>query len=260
MISLLIDYGGSICFFFINVNIQTGESLKKIILTILVFVSMPPIVKAQNIVHKLIPAGWVEAQKIVGHLDDNGLEDLVLVLKKAESARLGKDEQADAKRMLLLLGQDNPGKYHVILQAAEVLLCSMCGGMMGDPLQSIEIKNKVIIISHYGGSRDRWGMVHRYRFQNGDWYLIGATYSYDDNLKMCGVTNDINLSTHKMQVVANRYDSNGEPIKKVLLDKTMGNQPLPLLKNYLLNKELESGMMMWGIKPYYANPDPACKE
>ncbi|RTZ46441.1 hypothetical protein EJ377_19600 [Chryseobacterium arthrosphaerae] len=47
--------------------------------------------------------------------------------------------------------------------------------MMGNPYEGISIKNKTIIVSHFGGSRQKWHYTHRYRFQNNNWYLIGAS-------------------------------------------------------------------------------------
>ena len=200
------------------------------------------VANAQNYDKKLIPPGWKVEQTVPGHLDDNNLADLVLILIKNNFWETELFE--DSNRQLLLLSQTSPKKYDILLKNSGAILCARCGGMLGDPLQSIEIKNKVLIITHYGGSRDRWGMVHRYRFQQGNWYLIGATYSYDDNLLLCGTTNDINLNTREMIVKGYHEDK-----QKILRQTALPGKPLPLLKTYNLEAEGLKGLLVWGIKP-----------
>ena len=45
---------------------------------------------------------------------------------------------------------------------------------MGDPFDGISIEKNCIVINHFGGSRQKWNYTHRYRYQNGDFQLIGA--------------------------------------------------------------------------------------
>ena len=47
---------------------------------------------------------------------------------------------------------------------------------------------------HFGGSRWKWNYTHRYRFQNNDWQLIGATINYGTPCDY-SFTFDYNLST-----------------------------------------------------------------
>ncbi|MBI2336581.1 MAG: hypothetical protein HYU97_07465 [Deltaproteobacteria bacterium] len=218
---------------------------KKIFMLLLMQVGLfLGVANAQSYDKKIIPPGWKVEKTVPGHLDDNNLEDLVLILIIIKNNFGETDIFEDSSRQLLLLSQTSPGKYNVQLKNSGAILCARCGGMLGDPLQSIEIKNKVLIITHYGGSRDRWGMVHRYRFQQGDWYLIGATYRYDDNFLLCGTTNDINLNTREM-IVKGYHEDN----QKILHQTTLPIKPLPLLKTYNLETEGVKGLLVWGIKP-----------
>jgi hypothetical protein len=45
----------------------------------------------------------------------------------------------------------------------------------GDPLDGVSIDRGSLVISFYGGSNDWWYAKYRFRFQDNDWYLIGAT-------------------------------------------------------------------------------------
>ena len=59
--------------------------------------------------------------------------------------------------------------------AKSVLLPTEGGGMMGDPLDDVSIVGNTIVIKHFGGSRQKWNYTHRFRWQNGDFQLIGVT-------------------------------------------------------------------------------------
>ncbi len=69
--------------------------------------------------------------------------------------------------------------------------------MMGDPFEGIEIKNNVLLISHFGGSSWKWTNVDKYRFQNNQFELIGYTSNFG---KLCEywANFDFNISTGKI--------------------------------------------------------------
>ena len=68
------------------------------------------------------------------------------------------------------------------------------GGMMGDPFSGVEITKNILIINHSGGSSWKWNDTNKFRFQKGDFYLIGTTNMYG---KICESWQefDFNLST-----------------------------------------------------------------
>ena len=63
-------------------------------------------------------------------------------------------------------------------QSAKPILGTQGGGTMGNPFERIAIANSAIVINHFGGSRQKWSYKHIYRFQNNDWYLIGASVHF----------------------------------------------------------------------------------
>ena len=78
---------------------------------------------------------------------------------------------------VLLIALAGDGGYRLAQSDNGVVLRSDEGGVWGDPFQSLEIARGTVVLSHYAGSAWRWGIVQRFRFQNGDWYLIGQTDS-----------------------------------------------------------------------------------
>jgi len=80
------------------------------------------------------------------------------------------------------------------------------GGTMGDPLQGIShTENGIIRINHFGGSRDKWKYTHTYRWQKGDFKLIGATILTDTPCEKSGEL-DYNLSTGKARYTQETID------------------------------------------------------
>jgi len=78
--------------------------------------------------------------------------------------------------------------------AEDVILSTEHGGTMGDPLKGVSIENGTIVVRHFGGSRQKWSYVHRFRWQNDDFQLIGATVESNDPCTQLAVL-DYNLST-----------------------------------------------------------------
>ncbi|MDE0472548.1 MAG: hypothetical protein OXH57_11475 [Ekhidna sp.] len=66
----------------------------------------------------------------------------------------------------------------------------------------------------YGGSSWRWGIIDKYRFQDGDFYLIGYTKDWGNPFKEIQENVDFNLSTGK--IIFKKvydYDQEGKPRK-----------------------------------------------
>jgi hypothetical protein len=144
------------------------------------------------------PPGWrVEKDWLKeGDLNGDGRPDLAVVITTGDS---GLDDQGHltyAKHALVLALRGNDGKLHRSLVSDAAVLDGNEGGVFGDPFDSLMIERGTVVISHYGGSRDRWGYTSRYRFQNGQWTLIGLTLDETDTLDPDHASDqDINLST-----------------------------------------------------------------
>lgn len=94
----------------------------------------------------------------------------------------------------------------------KAILSTEHGGTMGDPLQGINHTEKGIIrIDHFGGSRDKWKYTHTYRWQKGDFKLIGATILTDTPCEKSGEL-DYNLSTGKARYTQETIDCTSDEI------------------------------------------------
>lgn len=118
----------------------------------------------ENITAKVI-------SEAIGDLDKDGVDEKVIVLDT------GLDSEIGTQRTLLIY-KKKQGKWALWHSSQGPLLDSAHGGMMGDPFMGIEIQRGAIVIEHFGGSRQKWSYIHRYRFNNKAWYLVGATINY----------------------------------------------------------------------------------
>ncbi|CAH1230840.1 hypothetical protein PAECIP111891_06745 [Paenibacillus allorhizoplanae] len=124
----------------------------------------------------LMPEGWQQLERqsgpvrVEGDLNKDGIQDVAMVIEKLESAK----DQAPERALLIAFGNKD-GTYTRSIMADKAILKADEGGIWGDPLAGISIDKGSIIVSFYGGSNDRWYGNYRFRFQDEDWYLIGAT-------------------------------------------------------------------------------------
>lgn len=98
-------------------------------------------------------------------------------------------------RLLLILFATKAGGYALAASSEKAVLCKTCGGVFGDPLAKLGIERGALVIEHYGGSSERWGYTHRWRYQDGDFLLIGLTTRSDDTRTGASEVKDENLVT-----------------------------------------------------------------
>ena len=126
----------------------------------------------------------------LGDLDNDGIDEKVIVINTKDSTENGFIREIQILKLSKNTWVEWKKSRNAILKSDE-------GGMMGDPFEGIEIKNNVLLISHFGGSSWKWGNVDKYRFQNNQFELIGHTSNYG---KLCEywANFDFNISTGKI--------------------------------------------------------------
>jgi len=172
-------------------------------------------------VTSLIPSGWHiledkikgEPVKAVGDLNRDCVQDIAIVIEKtqeSENDQTGESEGAPPRSLLIALGnKDNTFSLSII--ADNVVLPADAGGVWGDPFDSLTIDRGSVVLSDYGGSNWRWYNKYRFRFQDKDWFLIGATmgsYYTGTSTSENGDEDDYNLLTG--DYVLRRTDENGK--------------------------------------------------
>lgn len=106
-------------------------------------------------------------------LNGDGREDVLLVLQ-AKTARDDGTGFEQRQRPLLILTRDAKGALHLRKRNDKMVMCPECGGLMGDPLQTVSAKDKSFRIEHYGGSGWRWSVNYQFNYSRRDdtWQLV----------------------------------------------------------------------------------------
>ncbi|MBI4238461.1 MAG: hypothetical protein HY696_08615 [Deltaproteobacteria bacterium] len=146
----------------------------------------PVVPRSGRSAQDFVPSGWTLERQLTDDLNRDGRPDFALLLSPA-------DQQID--RLLVVGFGDAGGGFKLSAVKADLVMCQSCGGMLGDPLTDFRLERGVVVIQLYGGSRDRWGMTYRFRWQQNDWYLIGYTDEIGDTLLGTARTIDINWTT-----------------------------------------------------------------
>ncbi|MDX1961394.1 MAG: hypothetical protein SFU98_22685 [Leptospiraceae bacterium] len=152
------------------------------------------------------PAGLIAIAEVKGDLDNDSEEELVVVYNT-------KENDLGIVRELHIFKKQESG-WKLWKKFSGPVLSSQAGGMMGDPFQEILIEKGILKISHFGGSRQKWGYLHKYRFKDETWTLIGAYISHGAPCEENEIL-DYNLSTGMVEYskILEVCDSTGNEIK-----------------------------------------------
>lgn len=162
-------------------------------------VSTPEIKQSAKTLGEFVPNGWRLNYIVEGDFNQDGLKDAAMVIEEDFKYEMG-DEKAP-ERILLILFKQKDNSYKLVKQSSKAILKANEGGIFGDPFyKGLFYKNGALGISFYGGSADRWGLTYIFRYQKGDWYLIGATIDETNTNTGKEVIRDYNLSTGKLLI------------------------------------------------------------
>ena len=131
---------------------------------------------------ELEDSSWKVFKVYEGNLDKNRWVDLVVVLQNETLPK--ENEFTGVPRRLVILKGKFFNRYKLLSQSDSALLCRECGGLFGDPFDSVEISPMSIILGHYGGSNWRWGRVDKYEY-DGERFLLVETkdFSYHTSIE-----------------------------------------------------------------------------
>ena len=137
-----------------------------------------------------------------GDLNKDNIEDIVVVLENKKGDDM-------AARPLLLLTQDAKGVYSLAARNDKVVACKGCGGVMGDPLAGITIKNGFFTIEEEGGSRERWTRYITFQFDTTQktWILHRIDESMTDTQDAKNDKKTVKTAKNFGKVLFAKYDS-----------------------------------------------------
>jgi hypothetical protein len=151
------------------------------------------------------PNSFKILDEIEGDLDKDGVSEKVIVYDTEKETDFGTERQ-------IYIYKKNNDKWELWEKSIGAILPSQHGGMMGDPFEGISIERNCIVIHHFGGSRQKWNYTHRFRYQSGDFQLIGATVNFGSPCDYF-FTFDYNLSNGKINYEKETEDCENENSK-----------------------------------------------
>ncbi|MFD2561477.1 hypothetical protein [Aquimarina rubra] len=140
-----------------------------------------------------------------GDLDKDEIPEKVIVYDTEKNTDFGTERQ-------IYIYKKNNDRWELWKKSVGAILPSEHGGMMGDPFEGISIERNCIVISHFGGSRQKWNYTHRFRYQNGAFELIGATVNFGSPCDYFFIF-DYNLSNGKIHYEKETEDCENESSK-----------------------------------------------
>lgn len=124
-------------------------------------------------INKFILKGYEVLDYTTGDLNKDKKPDAILILKAAGEDTIQTEDFTTPERpMLLLVRQDN-GALKLAGRNDAVVMCRQCGGIYGDPYESISADSNSFSINFYGGSAWRWSHEYTFRYNAAkkDWFI-----------------------------------------------------------------------------------------
>lgn len=167
------------------------------ILTFLIF----SVFHSQKLKNFVIPKGYVKILEVKGDLDKEGKEETVVVF----NTNLKTKSEGFERKFYIL--KNIGGILKIWKENSSVIIDSKYGFYPEDNTLDVKIKNNCIIISQlfFTNSRHSDTSKYTFRFQNGDFDLIGAKYQMDDTCDF-NFTYEVNFSTGKV-IIDEQYSS-----------------------------------------------------
>ncbi len=106
---------------------------------------------AQNDPISFVPQAFTILDSASGYLNEDLIKDWVLVLK-CENEKLN----PESLRPVLILIGTSQGNLELFARNDSVVMCSECGGAMGDPYLGLELKANTFSFEFYCGTNERW--------------------------------------------------------------------------------------------------------
>jgi hypothetical protein len=191
---------------------------------------------------QFVPPGWRAEEGMPKEIDLNGdgKPDAAFVISNGRFDATG-SEPTVVKHVLILALRGNDGRLHRSIVSDAAVLDGDEGGAFGDPFEDFSIEHGAVVIMHYGGSSDRWGYTHSYRFQDGQWTLIGLNFGNTDSTDLEHYDNrEIDLTTGLVEA-SEKGDYEGRPKKPKISGAYYELEVLPVDKAPRIDGDIAPG-------------------
>jgi hypothetical protein len=148
-----------------------------------------------------VPSGYRVLKDIAGFLNGDEHRDVVLLI--GDDREANDSIVADLRpRVLIVLAGTGDGFTLELANGAAVL--GRHQGDEFDPLEELSLDRSTIVVKHHGGSVWRWASTHRFRFDRGDYRLIGRTNRTYQPARYCNSLKEYRPATFDDQDLVTR--------------------------------------------------------
>ena len=195
----------------------------------------PQLAKEGRTIEEVVPNGW-DIQSATGDLNKDGIEDFILIVRPNDPAHIktrddGFEYNFNPLFLAVYFGSPS-GVYkrfkvwHDTVSGREDEYTEITNELSITPKGAIDIT-----VSSWSsmGTADTGGTTYRYRFQSGDFYLIGEESSWLNRMTGEGESTSINYLTGQKEITTgNMMEEKDLKTKKVKIKK----EPLRLLGSF----------------------------
>lgn len=169
--------------------------MKKLLAFLIVFLFAS--FESRDIKDFVVPKGYKKILEAKGDLDKNGTDEKIIVFNSTKKVKSFYDRESPQRELFIL--KNINGKLKIWKKNSTIILPQEIGfSPESNPLPEITIKKGTLIVTQSFSTNSRHTMTykHTYRFQNGDFYLIGSLQNFDDTCEF-NMYDEINFSTGK---------------------------------------------------------------
>jgi hypothetical protein len=143
-------------------------------------------VKGQNI-SDFVPVGWTILDSTYGDLNKDGSKDAAIIIQHKDSVTLvnsPEDTVLTQPRILFVLFKNPADNSFMLMEQSNSFILKHERDHMDDPYQQLAINNGILEakfhLFYYMGSYDVTNATYKFRYQQGQFVLIGADKSSFD--------------------------------------------------------------------------------
>lgn len=153
---------------------------KYFIILLLMYCSWNRTYAVPTTITDLIPKSYIIIDSAQTDFNNDGLLDFALVVRAKDSIILKTDtvcfgDSVYYPKQIMIFFAERNKQYKLSITTSEIFGACNWGIQGSDPFRKIGVKKNCLTISLMTGGTLRCELLYTVRFQNNDWYIIGAT-------------------------------------------------------------------------------------
>ena len=184
-----------------------------------------------------------------GDIGNDGKNDIIIVLKYVETQEIHSFYPFDINdRVLCVYRENNTGTYDLKYVDYNLIMNKNYGGTYGDPFAGVRIEDGELVISHFGGSSDKWGYEYYFNWIEKELTLTKCIEKNSNSHTMNGIRTQYYYLLGRVEQYAFDllgstellvYESRFEPERISIQNIKMRSEISDLPETYLVDMENE---------------------